>query len=177
MLDDAASIEQLTESNSTPIVAICLDIAVSGGVDSIVPLIAPDMSSDECFVERNFTKEGPDYLMISKGINFVAFCRNATCIAFNDIVCIQLEMCKRDHGSCNYAEVMFELPCPACKTEILPSDIKNVVFTKCTVKIKYVIYEESRPMEFEMIAPTDKYVALKDPEKMLKYHFIKFTLK
>ena len=31
MLDDAASIEQLTESNSTPIVAICLDIAVSGG--------------------------------------------------------------------------------------------------------------------------------------------------
>ena len=150
---------------------------MGGGASNILPFSAPDMSSDECFEEMEFAKEGPDYRMISKGINFQGFCWNATCIAFNERVDVQLGMCAADHGSCNYAEVMFELPCPACKQNIIPKDITNVFFTKCTVTIKYVIYEESRPMEFEMIAPTHSYVALKDPEKMLKYHFIKFTLK
>ena len=175
-IQDNASFEEIIQSNASCIVAMSLDIAVNGGSQNFVPLSAPDMTEDGCFKVRKFGN-APSYRILSKGINFQAYCRTPTCIAYNDRVDIQLGMCADDHGLCNYAEVMFELPCPACETKIIPDNITNVFFTRCTVKIKCRIYEGSCTEEFEMIAPTDSYLALKDPDKMLKYHFIKFTLK
>ena len=181
MLDDAASIEQLTESNSTPIVAICLDIAVSGGASNILPFSAPDMCSNECFEIRSFSTSDthtlPSYRTISKGLNFEAFCRTPTCVALDKRVAIQFGMRISELGMCNYAEVMFELPCPVCKQHIDPNDITNVHFMDCAVGVKCRIYQASAASEYSMVAPANQYLALKEPERMLQYHFIKFSLK
>ncbi|KAI6658365.1 Ubiquitin [Oopsacas minuta] len=164
-------------TSSRRIVNLTLDIPMIGGASNIAPVIAPDMSSDECFEKRNFGK-APFYRTISKGINIQGVCRNSKCVAFNDLVDIQLRMCNDNHGVCNYAEVMFELPCPACKECISHTEIKNIFFIGCLATIKYKVYDKSSEVQqYEIQAPSDKYLALKDPEKFLKYHYIKFTLK
>ena len=156
-----------------------LDIGVMGGASNITPFNAPDMTSEECFEEKQFATRGtaPSYRTIGKGINFSACCRNVNCVALNQNVVIPLGMCSGDSGICNYAEVMYELPCPACKTCVRPEDIYNVYFFNCSVGIKCRIANASCVQKFEMIAPSDKYLTLKDPNKALSYHFIKFTVK
>ena len=151
-MQDDASIEELIECNGSRIIDMCLDIVVNGGADSIVTLIAPDMCKEECFKVRKFEK-APSCRTISKGINFQGYCRTPTCIALNDTVDIQLGMRNDDnnHGVCNYAEVKFELPCPACNECIKPKDITNVFFMDCFVRIKCRIFEESDTIEYDMV--------------------------
>ena len=156
-----------------------LDVAVMGGASNMNPFNAPDMTGKECFEERKCGTPGtaPSYWTLGKGINFVACCRNNNCIANNENVIIPLGMCPNDSGICNYAEVMYELPCPACKVFVNPKDINNVYFYSCTVTIKYRVVNASCAVQYEMVAPPDKYLALKDPDKILSYQYIKFTVK
>ena len=178
-IQDNASFEELIQSNASCIVAMSLDIAVKGGAHNIPAFSAPDMSSDGCFEIRNFATAGtcPSYRTISKGINFQAYCRTPTCIAFNDTVDIKLGMCTAEHGLCNYVVAMFELPCPACKQLIDPNEITNIFFKNCAVGVKCRIYQASGSIEYNMVAPANQYLALKEPERMLQYHFITFYLK
>ena len=156
-----------------------LDIGVMGGANNMNPFNAPDMTGEECFEEITFAASGtvPSYRMIEKGINFTACCRTKNCIAINRSVIIPLGMCPNDSGICNYAEVMYELPCPACKVFVNPRDINNVYFYNCTVMIKCRVVNASCAVQYEVVAPPDKYLALKDPNKILSYQFIKFTVK
>ena len=174
LIQDNVVMEEVINSNSR-VIHMNLDVAVRGG-HSIVPLHAPDMTSEESFQESNFYSAAPFYNMIYKGINFQGYCHNKDCIAFNKLVNVQLGMCKENNGICIYAEIMFELPCPACKEFIDHERIRNVLFLDCSTRIKLKVYKESKVGEFEINAPSDKFVALKDPEKILKYHYIKFTL-
>ena len=176
LIQDNVVMEEVISSNSR-VIQMNLDVAVRGGASNIVPLIAPDMTSEECFAKRNFASSAPDYRIISKGINFQGYCRNSECVAFNDLVDVQLGMCQDDHGVCNYAEIVFELPCPACKKLIDHKEITNVFFLNCTTRIKFKVYEGTTVEEFDITAPSDQYLALKDPKKFLKYYYIKFTLK
>ena len=176
LIPDNVVMEEVINSNSR-VIRMDLDVAVRGGASNIVPLIAPDMTSEECFEKRNFATSGPDYRTISKGINLECYCQNIECIAFKDLVDVQLGMCEDNHGVSNYAEIMFELPCPACKELIDHKEIHNILFLNCITKIKFKVYEGERVEEIEINAPSYQYLALKDPEKFLKYHYIKFTLK
>ena len=180
-IQDNASFEEIIQSNASCIVAMSLDIAVKGGAQNLLPFSAPDISSNECFEIRNFgtagTRTRSSFRVISKGINFQAYCRTPTCIAFNNRVSIKLGMCTAEHGLCNYAVAMFELPCPACKQFIDPNEIANIYFKNCAVGVKCRIYQASGSIEYNMVTPADQYLALKEPERMLQYHFINFYLK
>ena len=114
--------------------------------------------------------------MISKGINFQGYCSNNDCLAYNKLVNVQLGLCKENNGICIYAEIMFELTCPACNEFIDHKGIRNELFLDCSSRIKLRVLKAAKVEEFEINAPSDKFVALKEPEKMLKYHYIKFTL-
>ena len=178
VIQDNASFEEIIQSSASCIVAMSLDIAVNGGAEVVTTFEAPDMSSG-CFEVRDFASHGsvPYYRTISKGINFKAYCRNENCDAYNKIVTIPLGMREDDSGLCNYAEVMFELPCSACKELVNRKEITNICFYNCAVGVKCRIYQASGPIEYNMVAPADQYLALKEPERMLQYHFIKFSLK
>ena len=176
LIPDNVVMEEVINSNSR-VIHMDLDVAVRGGASNFVPLIAPDMTSEECFEKRNFGSSGPDYRTISKGINFGCYCQNKECIAFKDLVLVQLGMCEDNHGICSYEEIMFELPCPACEELLDYKKIHNIFFLNCLTKIKFKIYDGAKVEEIEINAPSDQYLALKYPEKFLKYHYIKFTLK
>ena len=174
LTQDNVVMEEVINSNNR-VIHMDLDVAVRGG-NSIVPLYAPDMTSEESFQESNFYSSAPFYNMISKGLNFQGYCRNNDCLAFNKLVNVQLGMSKGNNGICIYAEVMFELICPACNEFIDHEGIRNVLFLDCSTRIKFKIFKGAKVEEFEITASSDKFVALKDPEKILKYHYIKFTL-
>ena len=71
LIQDNVVMEEVINSNSR-VIHMNLDVAVRGGASNIVPLIAPDMTSEECFAKRNFGP-APDYRGISKGISFGAY--------------------------------------------------------------------------------------------------------
>ena len=156
-----------------------LDIGILGGASNITPFNAPDMTCRECFEERSFGAPGtaPSFRRLGKGINFEAYCRNMNCIALNNSVIIPLGMCASESGICNYAEVVYELPCPACKALVRPEEINDVNFYDCTVTIKCRVTNAACTYQYDILAPSDKYLALKEPEKLLSYRFIKFTVK
>ena len=170
VLHDEAYIGELVKGNSSVIVGISLDIRVNGG--AMQPFEAPNMTSANCFETKEFVP-APQYRTVEKGINFGGICRNRFCVAHNQSVTIMLGMC----GVCNYSEIMFELKCPVCNVLIDEKVITNIYFLGCTVRIKFKIVNGARPQEFEIIAPAHNYTALKNARDMLKYYYIKFTLK
>ena len=175
VIDDDLSIEELIDSGAK-MIEMYLDVSLNGGAQCMEPIFAPNMTSENCFEVKEFG-DGPFYLSVCKGITFEGICRNKFCVAHNQDVCVVLNMCEESNKVCCYSEYMFELKCPACITPVSPDDITNVIFYNCTVKIKYKIVDSSRPVEYEMVAPTDKYLTLKNAQEMLKYNFIKFTVK
>ena len=88
LTQDNVVMEEVINSNNR-VIHTDLDVAVRGGASNIVPLIAPDMTSEECSKKRNFGP-APDYRTISKGINFQGYCRNIECTTFNKLVDVRL---------------------------------------------------------------------------------------
>ena len=174
---DAVCIEELIEPQNGVILNMNLDMAINGGAHNMEPIKAPDLTSEDCFEKVTFSTSAPFYRTITKGVNFEGICRNSKCIAHDELVCVRLNMCKESNNICNYNEYMFELQCPACKSYIETEDIVNVDFLDCIVKVKYKKVVDSRPIEYEMVAPPDEYLSLKEGQDMLKYNYIKFTLK
>ena len=157
------------------ILKVTLDIAVKGGAQNLEPFDAPDMTSEACFELQGFSASAPIYRVISEGINFEGICRKYSCIAYKRKVWVNLGMCEESNKVCNYAEYMFELQCPACEAFIFPNDITNVSFYRCSVKIKFKKIKSSFT-QYEMVAPADNCLCLKNAEEILKYNYIKFTL-
>ena len=101
------------------------DIAYSGGIETV------DIS-------KNKTKEvipgksGPSYKYGSKGLNIRATCKNNNCIAYNDVVYIQIGYVQNwnlfDH-------LEDKVVCPSCKEMVNP---ENYYFKKCFYKIDYI---------------------------------------
>ena len=176
IIDDDLSIEELIDSDAK-MIEMYLDVSLNGGAQCMEQITAPNMTSENCFQVGEFALFAPRYRYVCKGVTFEGLCRNNVCEAYNRRVLVMLNMCEESNNICCYNEYMFELECPACKTPVSPDDISNVIFYSCTVKVKYKIVDNSRPVEYEMVAPTDKYLTLKNAQEMLRYNFIKFTLK
>ena len=116
-------------------------------------------------------------LHIARGINFQVKCNNNQCPKFVEYSIVHLGMCEESNQICHYAEYMFELTCPACKSHISPQDIYNIIFTDCAVKVKCKRSDNSRIMEFIGIARDDESLSLKVVQDMNeKYDYFKFSL-
>ena len=176
VIEDDLSIEELIGPDAK-VFEMCLDVSLNGGAQKMETIIAPKMTSEDCFEVREFALIAPTYRHVCKGITFEGLCLNDFCEAYNRRVLVMLNMCEGSNNVCLYNECMFELICPACKTKLDPDDITNVLFYDCTVMVKYKIVSSSISVEYEMVAPTDKYLTLKNAQEMLKYNYIKFTLK
>ena len=176
VINDDSSIQELIQSDAK-MIEMYLDASLYGGAQFMEPILAPNMTSEDCFEVREFASIAPKYRCVCKGITFEGLCRNHVCEAYNRSVLVMLNMCEESNNICCYNEYMFELKCPACNTPVDSEDIINVIFYRCTVKVKYKRVIHSRPVEYEMVAPTDKYLTLKNAQEMLKYNYINFTVK
>ena len=176
VIDDDLSIQELIQSDAR-MIEMNLDISLNGGARYIEPILAPNITSENCFEAREFSSAAPRYRRVCIGITFEGLCHNNVCEAYNQKVLVMLNMCEGTNKVCCYSEYMFELKCPVCNTLVDPNDITNVFFYDCTVKVKYKVVSDSRPVEYEMVAPTGKWLALKNAQEMLRYNYINFTLK
>ena len=89
-------------------------------------------------VSKNRTKEvspgkgGPSYRYASNGLNIRATCKNSSCIAYNEVVYIQIGYVQNwklfDH-------LEDKVLCPSCKEMVKP---ENYYFKKCFYKIDFI---------------------------------------
>ena len=116
-------------------------------------------------------------LHIARGINFQVKCNNNQCQKFEDYPIVHLGMCTENNQICHYAEYMFELTCPACKSHISPVNIYCIIFSDCAVKVKCKRSDDSRIMEFSGVARDNESLLLKVAQDMNeKYDYFKFSL-
>ena len=101
------------------------DIAYSGGIETV------DISKNKT-KEVSPGKSGLSYRCASKGLNIRATCKNNNCIAYNDVVYIQIGYVQNwnlfDH-------LEDKVVCPSCKEMVNP---ENYYFNKCFYKIDYI---------------------------------------
>ena len=101
------------------------DIAYSGGIETV------DISKNKT-KEVSPGKSGLSYRCASKGLNIRATCKNNNCIAYNDVVYIQIGYVQNwnlfDH-------LEDKVVCPSCKEMVNP---ENYYFKKCFYKIDYI---------------------------------------
>ena len=89
-------------------------------------------------ISKNKTKEvipgksGPSYKYGSKGLNIRATCKNNNCIAYNDVVYIQIGYVQNWNL---FEHLEDKVVCPSCKEMVNP---ENYYFWKCNYKIDYI---------------------------------------
>jgi hypothetical protein len=97
----------------------------SGGIETV------DISKNKT-KEVSPGKSGLSYRYASKGLNIRATCKNNNCIAYNDVVYIQIGYVQNwnlfDH-------LEDKVVCPSCKEMVNP---ENYYFKKCFYKIDYI---------------------------------------
>ena len=116
-------------------------------------------------------------LHIARGINFQVKCNNNQCMKFGEYPIVHLGMCEESNQICHYAEYMYELACPVCKSHISPMEIYNIIFSDCAVKVKCRRSDSSHAVEFSGIARDNESLSLKVVQDMNeKYDYFKFSL-
>ena len=89
-------------------------------------------------ISKNKTKEvspgksGLSYRCASKGLNIRATCKNNNCIAYNDVVYIQIGYVQNWNL---FEHLEDKVVCPSCKEMVNP---ENYYFNKCFYKIDYI---------------------------------------
>ena len=89
-------------------------------------------------ISKNKTKEvspgksGPSYRYASKGLNIRATCKNNNCIAYNEVVYIQIGYVQNWNL---FEHLEDKVVCPSCKEMVNP---ENYYFKKCFYKIDYI---------------------------------------
>ena len=101
------------------------DIAYSGGIETV------DISKNKT-KEVSPGKSGPSYKYASKGLNIRATCKNNNCIAYNDVVYIQIGYVQNWNL---FEHLEDKVVCPSCKEMVNP---ENYYFKKCFYKIDYI---------------------------------------
>lgn len=115
--------------------------------------------------------------MLARGINFQVKCNNNQCTKFGEYPIVHLGMCGESNQICHYAEYMYELACPVCKSHISPMEIYNIIFSDCAVKVKCRRSDSSRIVEFSGVARDNESLWLKVVQDMNeKYDYFKFSL-
>ena len=101
------------------------DIAYSGGIETV------DISKNKT-KEVSPGKSGLSYRCASKGLNIRATCKNNNCIAYNDVVYIQIGYVQNWNL---FEHLEDKVVCPSCKEMVNP---ENYYFKKCFYKIDYI---------------------------------------
>lgn len=101
------------------------DMHYSSGIETV------DISKNKT-KEVSPAKNVPSYRYANKGLNIRATCKNNNCIAYNDVVYIQIGYVQNwnlfDH-------LEDKVVCPSCKEMVNP---ENYYFKKCFYKIDYI---------------------------------------
>ena len=89
-------------------------------------------------ISKNKTKEvspaksAPSYRYSTGGLNIRATCKNDNCIAYNDVVYIQIGYVQNWNL---FEHLEDKVVCPSCKEMVNP---ENYYFWKCNYKIDYI---------------------------------------
>ena len=89
-------------------------------------------------ISKNKTKEvspaksAPSYRYSTGGLNIRATCKNDNCIAYNDVVYIQIGYAQNWNL---FEHLEDKVVCPSCKEMVNP---ENYYFWKCNYKIDYI---------------------------------------
>ena len=101
------------------------DITYSGGIETV------DISKNKT-KEVSRAKSAPSYRYASKGLNIRATCKNNNCIAYNDVVYIQIGYVQNWNL---FEHLEDKVVCPSCKEMVNP---ENYYFKKWFYKIDYI---------------------------------------
>ena len=102
-----------------------MELQYSGGIETV------DISKNKT-KEVSPAKNVPSYRYASKGLNIRATCKNNNCIAYNDVVYIQIGYVQNWNL---FEHLEDKVVCPSCKEMVNP---ENYYFKKCCYKIDYI---------------------------------------
>ncbi len=105
----------------------CVNVVIGGEVGSAVKMMTDPEKKGP--VKWKTTYDGPDYLIVKKGINLFGFCQNKNCIAYKKEVCHPFglgtfDLIKDLNSKSNKCP-----KCPAC--EYLLLELETCGFMKC----------------------------------------------
>ena len=129
------------------------DMHYSGGIETV------DISKNKT-KEVSPGKSGPSYKYASKGLNIRATCKNSSCIAYNEVVYIQIGYVQNWNL---FEHLEDKVVCPSCKEMVNP---ENYYFWKCFYKIDYIKNCDGK-MKRDSIsgsASSDKYKTFDEEE-------------
>ena len=101
------------------------DMHYSSGIETV------DISKNKT-KEVSPAKNVPSYRYANKGLNIRATCKNNNCIAYNDVVYIQIGYVQNWNL---FEHLEDKVLCPSCKEMVNP---ENYYFKKCFYKIDYI---------------------------------------
>ena len=101
------------------------DMHYFGGIETV------DISKNKT-KEVSPAKNVPSYRYANKGLNIRATCKNNNCIAYNDVVYIQIGYVQNWNL---FEHLEDKVVCPSCKEMVNP---ENYYFKKCFYKIDYI---------------------------------------
>ena len=142
------------------------DMHYSGGIETV------DISKNKT-KEVSPGKSGLSYRYASEGLNIRATCKNNNCIAYNDVVYIQIGYVQNwnlfDH-------LEDKVVCPSCKEMVNP---ENYYFKKCFYKIDFIKNSDGKMIEdyISGSASSDNYKTFDEDENWkAKYDKLVFNV-
>ena len=106
----------------------------SGGIETV------DISKNKT-KEVSPAKSAPSYRYASKGLNIRATCKNNNCIAYNEVVYIQIGYVQNWNL---FEHLEDKVVCPSCKEMVNP---ENYYFKKCFYKIDFIKNSDGKMIE------------------------------
>ena len=143
-----------------------------GGLGSgFSPLRFADLSEDN-FKEEKLADSAPDWRFIGRGINFKGTCRNISCQAKNEIVCIKRGFYDSTGGTCMLNYEITQLECPMCKQTLDKDEIHGVGVYKAKLQVKYKAIGSTEVVE--NIEAKDKflYAGCKNDKDRVDYEYV-----
>jgi hypothetical protein len=102
-----------------------MELQYCGGIETV------DISKNKT-KEVSPAKNVPFYRYANKGLNIRATCKNNNCIAYNNVVYIQIGYVQNWNL---FVHLEDKVVCPSCKEMVNP---ENYYFLKCNYKIDYI---------------------------------------
>ena len=108
------------------------------------PLFA-DVSNQNAFVDSQFTRTGPDWHIVRKGLNLEGFCRNLSCVAAKKNV-----VCPMPHAVFDLIADRDKVKCPMCRENVEPI---TCGFTDCSYTFEGIKVENNSLVKFQQDSP------------------------
>jgi hypothetical protein len=142
------------------------EIQYAGGIETM------DISKNKT-KEVSPAKSAPSYRYASKGLNIRATCKNNNCIAYNEVVYIQIGYVQNWNL---FEHLEDKVVCPSCKEMVNP---ENYYFKKCFYKIDFIKNSDGKMIEdyISGSASSDNYKTFDEDENWkAKYDKLVFNV-